>query len=30
MNNCYRDYGVHNAQDLIDLLVEHGAEPAGA
>jgi uncharacterized protein YecE (DUF72 family) len=30
MNNCYRDYGVHNAQDMIDLLVEHGAQPAGA
>ena len=25
MNNCYQDYGVRNAADLGDLLVEAGA-----
>ncbi len=30
MNNCYRDYGVRNAQDMVDLLVEHGAAAAAA
>jgi len=29
MNNCYQDYGVRNATDLIDLLQEAGAEDAG-
>ena len=28
MNNCYQDYGVRNATDLIDLLHEAGAEDA--
>jgi uncharacterized protein YecE (DUF72 family) len=28
MNNCYQDYGVRNAADLIDLLREAGAEDA--
>jgi uncharacterized protein YecE (DUF72 family) len=26
-NNCYQDYGVRNAQDLVELLVEQGARP---
>ncbi len=25
MNNCYQDYGVRNAADLRDLLVDAGA-----
>ncbi|HSO95944.1 MAG TPA: DUF72 domain-containing protein [Acidimicrobiia bacterium] len=28
MNNCYRDYGVRNADDMLELLVERGAVPA--
>jgi uncharacterized protein YecE (DUF72 family) len=28
MNNCYQDYGVRNATDLIDLLHEAGAVDA--
>jgi uncharacterized protein YecE (DUF72 family) len=26
-NNCYRDYGVRNAEDLVELLVERGGQP---
>lgn len=28
MNNCYRDYGVRNAEDMVELLLAHGAAPA--
>jgi uncharacterized protein YecE (DUF72 family) len=28
MNNCYRDYGVRNAEDVVDLLLErHPGRP---
>ena len=26
-NNCYQDYGVRNAEDLVELLLERGARP---
>ena len=28
-NNCYQDYGVRNAEDLVELLLDRGAQPEG-